>query len=503
MRSSFLLSGLLASSTAFAQPLPADIDGESGDDTIIVSGYKESLATAAAAKRRDNGITEVIDAEGIADFPDMNLAESLQRVAGVAIDRDGGEGRTITVRGLSPDFTRVRINGLEALATTGGKDQASGSGSANRTRSFDFQAFASELFNRVTVRKSQSAELEEGSLGATVDLKTALPFDYDGLTGALSVEAGYNDLSRSKEPRISGLISNSWADGRLGALLSVSYSSRKVREEGIGSTRWENAAVAGSFGCFQTPGPCNNPAGVYSPPNSSWHPRMPHYKRLDYDWKRLGITGAVQYKPTERTLITLDGLYSRFSGTRQENYLSFFLSRGGAQNTRQTDVVAFEINEKNEMLKATFNDLDMRSEERHDVLSTDFTQFSVEVEQEIGDRLHLTGQIGQSRSDQDNPVQTTVSIDRPDSDGFSYDYTKSQKTPAFNFGFDVTDPANWQLVTTTALSDPSLIRLRPNRTVNRIRTARLDAAYELNDALRLKAGILGKQYRFLTTEERR
>ena len=109
----------------------------------------------------------MIVAEDIADFPDQNLAESLQRIPGVSIDRDAGEGRQITVRGLGSDFTRVRLNQLEALATTGGTDS---SGGANRSRAFDFNVFASELFSRLTVRKSASAEVDEGSLGATVDL---------------------------------------------------------------------------------------------------------------------------------------------------------------------------------------------------------------------------------------------------------------------------------------------------------------------------------------------
>jgi iron complex outermembrane receptor protein len=121
---------------------------------VVVTGFRASLANALDVKRRENDLVDVIKAQDIADFPDLNLAESLQRVPGVSIDRDGGEGRTITVRGLGPDFTVVRLNGLEALATTGGKD---GSGGANRGRQFDFSIFASELFNSVTVRKSTSA----------------------------------------------------------------------------------------------------------------------------------------------------------------------------------------------------------------------------------------------------------------------------------------------------------------------------------------------------------
>ena len=140
-------------------------------------------------KRESAEQIDTIVAEDIGKFPDQNLAESLQRIPGVAIDRDAGEGRSITVRGLGGDFSRVRINGLEALSTTGGTDS---SGGANRSRGFDFNVFASELFSKVTVRKTQSAQVDEGPLGATVDLRVARPFDYDGLTTTFSGQMGYN-----------------------------------------------------------------------------------------------------------------------------------------------------------------------------------------------------------------------------------------------------------------------------------------------------------------------
>ena len=181
---------------AFAQ---ATLPAASGDDAeIIVTGFRASLESALLAKRADSGIVDVIKAEDIAKFPDTNLAESLQRVPGVVIDRDAGEGRSITVRGLGGDFTRVRINGIEALATTGGTDS---SGGANRSRGFDFNVFASELFRSITVRKSSSANVEEGSLGATVDLQTSRPFDFKKFTISASVQGRYNDLARNVDPR--------------------------------------------------------------------------------------------------------------------------------------------------------------------------------------------------------------------------------------------------------------------------------------------------------------
>src|SRR5688572_26630878 len=147
-------------------------------EEVVVTGFRASLNKALDAKQETVGAIDMIVAEDIADFPDLNLAESLQRVPGVVIARDAGEGRQISVRGLGPQFTRVRINGIEAMSANGGTDAAGGT---NRARNFDFNTFASELFTNITVRKTSAAETEEGSLGATVDLRTGRPFEYEGL----------------------------------------------------------------------------------------------------------------------------------------------------------------------------------------------------------------------------------------------------------------------------------------------------------------------------------
>ena len=176
---------LLATAAASGVSTTA-VGQDDGEDQIIVTGFRGSLGAALNAKRDETSIVDVVKAEDIADFPDLNLAESLQRIPGVAIDRQAGEGRQITVRGLGGDFTRVRVNGMEALTTGGGSDA---SGGTNRSRSFDFNTFASELFNELRVRKSQSAEIEEGSLGANVELRTAQPFDISAKRAFLNLRA--------------------------------------------------------------------------------------------------------------------------------------------------------------------------------------------------------------------------------------------------------------------------------------------------------------------------
>src|SRR4029077_4468322 len=130
----------------------AHAQANSDIETVTVTGFKASLFRALGVKRDAVGAQDSILAEDIAKFPDINLSESIQRIPGVALARDQGEGREIAVRGLSPLFPRVRINGMEAITTTGAEDV---NGGTNRGRAFDFNVFASDLFSGITVHKTE------------------------------------------------------------------------------------------------------------------------------------------------------------------------------------------------------------------------------------------------------------------------------------------------------------------------------------------------------------
>ncbi len=498
-------------------------DQETTVDEVVVTGFRRSLQAAIAVKRNENSIVDSISAEDIADFPDLNLAESLQRVPGVQIDRDGGEGRSINVRGLSSDFVRVRLNGLEALATTGGRDQ----GRANRNRGFDFNVFASELFNSITVRKSQEASVNEGSLGATVDLQTARPFDYSGFTFAAGAQATYNDLSENTGPRGTLLVSNRWLDGRLGALVSAAYSKRETFEDGSSSVGFRVPAddgcvpttVAGvitsyvnTTRCYQSVGTITNAAGqtltglaAQEAAFRAAHPRIPRYGRISYDRERLGLTGSIQFDVTDRTRITLDSLYAKLDQTRNEEFLEIIspAREAGVQGLRAMDLVSGRVDDNATLISALFNDVDARSEQRIDVLSTEFTQNALTLTHEFNDRFRFRGLVGSSEAIGSNPQQTTVSFDRYDVDGYSYDYSGDINVPAINYGFDVSNPASWSLSPSSALGDPSIIRLRPNETENTYDTIEAEFTFDLNDSLTLRFGASQKEFGFGVVENRK
>ena len=194
-------TGTATDAAAQANAQAAALDQATAEE-IVVTGFRQSLQAALNVKREAISAVDAVVAEDMAKFPDQNLAESLQRIPGISIQRDGGEGRAITVRGLGAQFTRVRVNGLETIATS------SDGASANRDRAFDFNVFASELFSSLVVHKTAEASLDEGSLGAVVDLNTGNPLaGKAGFTGVLNVQGSYNDLSDNVGPRVAGLLS--------------------------------------------------------------------------------------------------------------------------------------------------------------------------------------------------------------------------------------------------------------------------------------------------------
>ncbi|WP_448502940.1 TonB-dependent receptor [Sphingomonas sp.] len=489
----------MAQDSAPAEPLDAnrtslgaaDAGQELSGEDIVVTGFRASLGAALDVKRNSVAAVDAIVAEDIAKFPDQNLAESLQRIPGISIQRDGGEGRAITVRGLGAQFTRVRLNGLETVATS--TDGAS----ANRDRAFDFNVFASELFNSIVVHKTASASLDEGSLGAVVDLNTGNPLGGKyGFTLVASALGSYNDLSEQLVPRVAGLIGWKSPDGTFGASVSAAYQKNKILTLGNNTVRWEQARFGSVEGtpCFfnvaggQFTTPALNSGGSYRPSpgcdavSLAFAPRIPRYGEVRQDRERLGITGSVQWAPTDRTKVSIDALYSKFSEERQEKWGEVLL-RG---NQRAVDVVDYQIDGDNNLVRATLNDAWVRTENYLRQSSTEFHQFSASWDQDVGSNFRFTLMGGLSESKAAIPVETTFVFDDRDAQGFSYDYS-DMRYPRITFGTSVTDPANFQLAE---------IRDRPSSVTNKFRTVNLRTEWDVTEAFQVKAGGMYRRFSF-------
>jgi len=522
---------------AFAQEVAASPTGTGAAQTVVVTGLRASLESALNAKRQENGIVDVIKSEDMGKFPDTNLAESLQRVPGVVIDRDAGEGRSITVRGLGQDFTRVRINGIEGLATTGGTDS---SGGTNRGRGFDFNVFASELFSALTVRKSSSADVDEGSLGATVDLQTLRPFDLKGFNATVALKGKYNDGSEKTDPRAAFMISDTFFDRKVGVLVSGAFSKRRVLEDGFSTVRWDNGPSSGGW-CAPRGAAAANPAnstattcgpaaqGVARLPNTpenqaayaaassadNFHPRLPRYGRLTHDQDRLGLTASVQWRPQRGTLLTFDMLYSKLDATRQEDFLeATSFSRSASQGGKpQMSVVQAEYAPNGALLYGKYNGVDIRSEQRFDELKTTFTQPTLTLEHKLTDTLSMSARYGRANSKFRNPVQTTVTLDALNVDGYTLDFRNDDRRPVIGYPFDpmgnrlglvgVPQVASGTQPSTVANTTTSEIRTRPQGTDNVNNVGQFDLAWEASDIFTIKGGVNSKKYSSDTYEFRR
>lgn len=265
--------------------LAQDAETEEALEEIIVTGIRGSLRRAMDVKRDASSIVDAISAEDIGKFPDQNVAESLQRISGVSIDRSGGEGQFVTVRGFGPEFNTVLVNG-RTMATE------------NQGREFSFDTLAAELISGASVYKSPTASLQEGGIGSTINVKTARPMDYPGFTAAVSAKGLYDNNSDEVTPQLSGLISNTFADGKVGVLLSFTHQERDARTDFV-NTRGFNPGNTLNLQSGQTL------TNVFVPQN---YDQIVNFENR----KRTGGTAVLQFQPSDEVRVTLDGLYSKF-----------------------------------------------------------------------------------------------------------------------------------------------------------------------------------------------
>lgn len=314
-----LLAGtvVLAPATAMAQTSPADDPAEPRETEdspeIVISGVRASLAASQEAKRAADSIVDVVTAEDIGKFPDQNVAETLQRVPGVAIDRQAGEGRFASVNGLGPEFVSVLVNG-RSIAND------------NPDRSFSFDTLASELVSTVKVYKSANAIIPEGGVGGTIDVVTARPFDHDGFVFSAKIGGLYEENSEKLTPQGSFLISDRFMDGRLGILASFNYSERRNRTH-----RVQNSAIIPNiFFDF------NSYAYVADEAEDAF--RMQDLERAVDEEKRTRISGtlAVQYEVADGLELTADYLHSKLDikGTTNSVMNWFYAVQDNDRNIR-------------------------------------------------------------------------------------------------------------------------------------------------------------------------
>jgi len=271
-----------------------------GDEVeeVVVTGIRASIRESLETKREAVGVVDAISAEDVGKFPDKNLAEALQRVPGVVINREFGEGERVNLRGLGANLTRTLLNG-HGLATADWfiLDQL------NTTRSFNYLMLPSDVIGQVAVYKSPQADFEEGGIGGVIDVKTRNPLDMKANAVYLSGQMAYTDLADKSDPQLSGLYSWKNDDNTFGAMVAAIYQRRNIRRDGVEVLGYQDADPGAGTLLF---------------------PQLIGSALFTQERIRKGGNFALQFAPNDTWNVNFTGLYSKFDADNtNENFLAW------------------------------------------------------------------------------------------------------------------------------------------------------------------------------------
>ncbi|WP_246175476.1 TonB-dependent receptor [Pseudoalteromonas rhizosphaerae] len=398
----FTLSPLaLALSSLFVAPSYAqetEKEDQAMEQIVVTGSYIKSLEQAIDLKRSNIGFSDSIVASDIADFPEQNLAEALQRMPGVTIERNKGLGQKVNVRSLPSEFTFVSINNLATASGSGGRD-------------VEFDMFASEIIQSVTVKKSSTAADEEGGIAGSVAITTARPFDYDGRKLVASVEGAYNEISEKSDPKLTFLASDTFGDW--GALASFAFSQRTNRTDsnsGIdfrplsrflekkGSSQWQSDQAVDVL---------ERDTGItindrFDSDETSRVVFLNKVGDRSYltEQEKWGATLSLQYKPSSEFSLTFDGLLGNFDDHEDEYDASAYAASSVSSLER---INQYDSSTLGDYGITVLTDVDYAATQ-HEFLSkehssdTDYQQFSIAMDWVVGD-WDIYGLVGYSGAD--------------------------------------------------------------------------------------------------------
>lgn len=350
--------------------LAADVAAQEAEvEVITVTGMLGSIKAAMADKKLSNAVSDGIAAEDLGKFPDLNVAESLQRITGVSIDRSGGEGQAVTVRGFGPQFNTVLVNGRQIATDSAGRE-------------FNFDIIAADQITGADVYKTSVANLQEGGIGGTINISTAKPFDHEGFQLVGSVKGMYESLSEETSPAASILVSNTFADDTVGLLLAVSHSERDVQINRIETAGWMPGRT------IETTSGETLFTNAYIPRN--WDQIVDNQERT-----RTNASLVAQFAPSDDIVITLDGFVSKFEVDSVATDLASWFEPGRV-NEATIDPATGTLLTFNQIGGAT--DFVSHTRNSRDV-STD--GFGLNVEWQINDQLSSTFDISTSSAEND------------------------------------------------------------------------------------------------------
>src|SRR5690349_21110199 len=398
-------------------PVFAQEQGSEELEEVVVTGLRGSLKASMDIKRDAIGVVDAISAEDIGKFPDTNLAESLQRIPGVSIDRQNGEGSQVTVRGFGPAYNLVTLNGRTVPTAEVNVYGAQSSYSGPQGRSFDFSNIAAEAVSALEVYKTGQSLLPSGGIGATINVKTRRPFDTPGTQGSIGVKA-LTDTSNQDgsdiTPEVSGLFN--WTnDGEtIGFGIFGEYAERDSGAA-MGQTNGWNVRTATNLMQNGAVVKQTAPAGnfVNMPPNGALYsiPDDSRYDVSDLTSKRTNAQAVFQFRPVDSLTMTLDYTYFQNKTTEMRMEQTNWFNTPFDHLTFQTDdegkfYHAIYLQENDNGAK------DMGFEQTNKAQKDDFGSLGFNVEWAITDSgtLKFDAHTDTAKSSPDNPLGHTATF---------------------------------------------------------------------------------------------
>ncbi|WP_312328488.1 TonB-dependent receptor [Stenotrophomonas sp.] len=320
-----LAAAAFVPATVFAQQAatPSEAPSATTLDSVQVTGYRYAIEKSLQQKRDANAVVEVITAEDVGKFPDKNVADSLQRVPGVVITRDGGEGKSVSVRGLDPDLTLTQLNG-NYIATSETNDEAS--------RSFNYTLLPSNMLSSAELFKSPEARIDEGGIGGTVILHTRRPLEMESNSGYVTLEGTSSDTSPDVDPQASALYSWHSEDERFGVLVGVTNQKRTSRtmEATTENYQWYgtdtdardvngNALTQGGVNYWWGNSGFNDQNGNNY--TDFFMPTSVNFAVKEEERERTGGQFTFQFKPTDNVTLTANYFRFELQGDYTQNML--------------------------------------------------------------------------------------------------------------------------------------------------------------------------------------
>jgi iron complex outermembrane receptor protein len=392
-------------------------------EEVVVSGIRASMRDSLDIKRQSIQVVDAISAEDVGDFPDKNIGEAIQRVPGVQINRQDGEGRSVSIRGADQSLIRVELNGVSALSLTvgGGRD-------------VDFRDLPVEFVQRVEVVKTPTPEMTEGGIG-TVRVITRRPSDSPEGYLAGSVQAVYSDLADATDPKIALIGSKTFLDGTLGVLFSGQFEERHLDSNNARTTGWLRRAPTAT-GAGATPG---RGTDVNGDGTLDWVPEIPRYIIDRRETRREAFNGVVEWKPSESFSMYFDGTYAK----GHEDVSSMLMQLGAAAGLidyANSSVGADNTVDHIELTSTAAFPIDLAYRNINGELERE--QYNMQAGAEWSSENwkvdgRLTYARGEVQNDEKNSTATIFGLPR-----LIVDYTGSEGAPNFSFpGIDTTDGA--------------------------------------------------------------